>query len=136
MTRRSGRSGGRRDYPRTARLNELLREVLAEELERIDDDRLSLVSITGIDVDPELSRARVFISAFDDPEPALEALDEHRVRLKRAIGSQARIRRTPELVFHADPAITHGTRVEEILRDLTDADADADADDGSEGRTR
>ena len=39
-------------YPRTARLNESLREVIAEELIRIDDERLSLVSITAIDVDP------------------------------------------------------------------------------------
>ena len=33
-------------YPRTARLNELLREIVAEELERIDDERLELVAIT------------------------------------------------------------------------------------------
>lgn len=128
--RQPGRSGGRRDYPRTARLNELLREILAEELERIDDDRVGLVSITGVDVDPELSRARVFISTLDDPEPVLEALEEHAGALKRAVGNQARIRRTPELMFQADPAVTGGARVEEILRQLEPSDDPARPDGG------
>ena len=48
--------------PRTVRLGELLREVLAEELERIDDPRLELVSITNVEVDAELNRA---IVSFD-----------------------------------------------------------------------
>ena len=43
-------NGGHR-YPRSARLNETLREVIAEELVRIDDDRLAFVTVTQIDVD-------------------------------------------------------------------------------------
>ena len=113
--RQPGRSGGRRDYPRTARLNELLREILAEELERIDDDRVGLVSITGVDVDPELSRARVFISTLDDPEPVLEALEEHAGALKRAVGNQARIRRTPELKHLPVLMITAEAKKENII---------------------
>ena len=42
-----------RRYPRTARVNELVREVVAEELERIDDERLELVTVTGVDVEPD-----------------------------------------------------------------------------------
>ena len=48
-------SGGHR-YPRSARLNETLREVIAEELVRIDDERLAFVTVTQIDVDNETSR--------------------------------------------------------------------------------
>ena len=40
-----------RDYPRSARLGELLRQIIADELERIDDDRLSFVAIAGVDVE-------------------------------------------------------------------------------------
>ena len=43
-----------RKYPRTARLNESLLEVLAEELERLSDPRLELVTITGVDVTRDL----------------------------------------------------------------------------------
>ena len=41
-----------RQYPRTARINELLREILADELERIDDERLDLVTVTGVTSTP------------------------------------------------------------------------------------
>ena len=40
-------------YPRTARLNQSLREVIAEALTRIDDERLDMVTITSIDVDSD-----------------------------------------------------------------------------------
>ena len=46
-----------RDYPRTARLNTLVQQILAEELERIDDERLEFVVITSVVVDGDLGRA-------------------------------------------------------------------------------
>ena len=51
-------------YPRTARLNESLREVIAEALTRIDDERLDMVTITSIDVDPEMNRAIVYFDSL------------------------------------------------------------------------
>ncbi len=108
-----------RDYPRTARLNELLREVIAGEIERIDDDRIGFVSVSGVDVDNELTRAKVYLSALDDdPELLVEALEDHRGQIRKAIGDQARLRRVPELEFSTDPAIEAGSRVEEILAQL------------------
>jgi ribosome-binding factor A len=111
-----------RDYPRTARLNELLREILASELDRLGDDELGVVTITGIDVDKELTRAIVYVSSLDgDPAALLERLAGHRGQLKKAIGMQARLRRVPDLQFTADPAVEAGGRVEEILAELRDA---------------
>ena len=49
-------SGGAREYPRTARVNELVREIVADELERIDDPRLEWVSVTAVEVTTELSQ--------------------------------------------------------------------------------
>lgn len=131
MTRRS-RGGSRRQYPRTARLNQLLREILAEELELIDDDRLGLLTVIEVDVDAELSRAILYYMVHDEDrtDDAQAALDDHRIRLQGAIGRQARIKRVPELVFRADEVTAHAARIEEILRDLpeTAPDADAEAD--------
>jgi ribosome-binding factor A len=118
-------SGGARDFPRTARVNELLREILGDELERIDDSRLEWVSVTAVDVNPELSGATVYYSSLGgeeaDPE-VLEALAEHRVRLQAAIGRQARLRRTPELHFKPDSGVRTGLRVEELLAELAEED--------------
>lgn len=117
------RPAAKRHYPRTARLNTLLQEIVAEALERVEDDRLELVTVTGVEVDADLNRAVVYVSAFTEPDADAEllaALSEHRVAIKRAIGDEARIRKTPEVAFAIDPAVRAGARVEEILRGLDD----------------
>ena len=129
MSRRrpASRSGGHRRYPRTARVNEAMREVIAEELELLDDDRLELVTVTGVSADPDLRHATVWFSALTGPAgevAAGEALTEHRVRLQAAVARQLQFRQTPLLQFTADPAITSGLRIEEILRNLPSRAAD------------
>ncbi|HVJ96801.1 MAG TPA: ribosome-binding factor A, partial [Acidimicrobiia bacterium] len=49
-------------YPRTARVNEVMLEVLADELERMSEPRLELVTLTGVDVSRDLAHAKVFYS--------------------------------------------------------------------------
>jgi ribosome-binding factor A len=105
---------------RMDRVNQVVQEVLADELERIDDARLNLVTITGVRVEPGLSHAVVWFSSLSqgDPEGVAVALGEHRIRFQSAIGRQLRLRGTPLLSFSPDPAIALGSRVEELLRDL------------------
>jgi len=109
-------------YPRTARVNELLREVVAEEVERLrdGDPRLELLTVTGVTCDPDLRHATVWLSSL--AEDVAAALAEDRVALQAAIGRQVRLRRTPQLTFAADPAVALGSRVEDILRTLGGAD--------------
>lgn len=117
MTRRSQS----RDYPRTARLNSLVQEIVASELERIDDDRLMHVVVTNVVVDGDLSRAAVYYdhSGDDDADDEIqEAFAELRVRLQAAVGKQAHIRRTPELRFESDGVIRDARRIEDVLRGL------------------
>ena len=111
-------------YPRTARVNQVLREVVADALERVsdEDERLLLVTVTAIDVDPDLRRARVFFASRQDG--VREALDEQRVRLQAAISKQVRLKRTPQLSFVPDPAVSSGQHVESILRALKSHDPD------------
>ncbi len=120
---RSQPAGGRR-YPRSARVNEVLREVLAEEIERLAelDTRLGLLTVTAVQADPDLRRATVLFAALGDE--AAEALGEARVRLQAAVGRQVHLKRTPRLAFGADPAVAAGQRIEDILRDLHRRDRD------------
>ena len=119
--------------PRMDRVNQVVQEVLADELERVDDERLELVTITGVRVEPGLSHAVVWFSSLSrgDPEGVAMALGEHRIRFQAAIGSQLRLRGTPQLAFVPDPAIALGSRVEELLRDLQKGDLHRNEDDGS-----
>jgi ribosome-binding factor A len=113
--------GDQRRYSRLDRVNQALREVLADELERIDDPRLELVTITGVKVEPDLRHAHVWFDTLREGHKEAAALLDHRVRLQAAIGRQLRLKRTPELAFGPDPAIAVGTRVEDILRKLHEA---------------
>lgn len=105
-------------YSRLDRVNEALREVLGDELERIDDERLELVTVTGVKTSPDLAHAIAWFDTLTDTEAVAAALADHRIRLQAAVGRELRLKRTPELTFQADPAIAVGTRVEEILRGL------------------
>lgn len=138
MGRRSHRSSGTaRSYPRTARVNQLVQEIVAEEIEHLDDDRLGLLTVTAVEVEPDLRHAKVFYTAMaaDDsgpPDGALadpleqrsevrDALAEHRTHLQAAIGRQSRLKRTPELAFEPDTVVRQAERLEEILRDISAA---------------
>jgi len=114
-----GRSSHR--YPRTARLNELLHQIIAEEIEKIDDNRLDLVTVMTVEVEPDLRHATVYAdtpTGAERDEEMLEALNEHRIALQAAIARQARIKRTPLLAFRADIVERQAARVEEMLRGL------------------
>jgi ribosome-binding factor A len=116
-SRRGGHSSAHR-YPRVSRVNQVVQEVLAEELERRSDtdERLSLLTVTGVTVDPDLRHAVVYLSSMG--QDAADALEEHRVALQAAVGRQTRLKRTPRLSFEVDPAVVHGAAVEEALRRL------------------
>ncbi|MEM9038025.1 MAG: 30S ribosome-binding factor RbfA [Actinomycetota bacterium] len=136
MSRRA--RGQRRDFARTERVGELVRQIVAEELAREGDERLELVSITGVEVDNELEKAVVFYDVLDEDatDEVEAALWEIKGRLRSAVGRQAHIRRTPDLVFELDPSIAAGRRVEELLAglDISDED-DAPSSDGADGPT-
>ena len=126
-----------RQYPRTARINELLRQILADALERVDDDRTVLVTVTGVLCEPDLRHAVVF---FDGPAGEAgdaevgAALDELRPRLQGAIARQARLKRTPELSFEPDPAIRSGERIDNLLRRVGPVEGADDGADDQSGR--
>ncbi|HWF22834.1 MAG TPA: ribosome-binding factor A [Acidimicrobiales bacterium] len=121
-------------YARSLRVNQVLRQILAEELERLADadERLRLVTITAVDTAPDLRTARVYLSSMSDD--AAEALSERRVQLQRSMGKQVRMKRTPLLAFELDPAVVAGGRVEDVLRRLHQLEQDRQADEGQTER--
>lgn len=155
---RTRRPPTNRQYPRTARLNTLLQEIVADFFERVDDDRFEMLTVTGVEVDNDLNRAQVFVSALggvplsnpdlehggdgstppaggspDADEELLDALADYRKPVQAKIGREARIRKTPEVVFVIDPAVRSGARIDEILAAISPSGTDpADGDDEPE----
>ena len=93
--------------------------MIAEDLIRIEDERLDFVTITSIDVDPEMNRAIVYFDSMfgeEGDEGVIEAMNEHRPRLQASINRQMHARKTPILSFRPDEVIRSAARIEELLR--------------------
>ena len=132
--RRKARPPTNRQFPRTARLNTLLQEIIAGYLERVDDDRLGFLTVTGVEVDSDLNRAMVYVSTLADEsydDELLEALGEYRKAAQGEVARSARIRKTPEVVFQLDPAVRTGARIENILASLDNPGSETSDDDES-----
>jgi ribosome-binding factor A len=114
---------GAHGYPRVARVNEVLREVVADALERLADaeEDMGLVTVTGVECSPDLRTAVVYLSSLTDE--AREILELRRVQLQREVADQVRLKRTPRLSFAVDPAVVHGAMVEDVLRRWAEPEA-------------
>lgn len=129
MKRRRPRSGtARTGAPRTARLNQIVQEIVAEELERIADERLGLLTVVAVEVSGDLRRATVWYTSLSngvaEDEQLSASLEEHRVQLQAAINRQTRMRRTPVLAFKPDVVTRRAQRVEDILRGVAPPEPD------------
>ena len=130
--KRQPKGGSSHGYPRTARLSEVLREVIADELIKIDDERLDMVTVTAIDVDPEMNRAIVYFDSLfgeEGDQGIIDALSEFRPRLQASINRQMHARKTPILSFRPDEVIRSAARIEELLRQQPDTSPISSLDD-------
>jgi ribosome-binding factor A len=101
------------------RVNEVVREVVAAELDQLADPRLGLVTITGVEVSADLRHATVYYAALGTHDPATaEALASAAPHLRRTLGREVVLKYLPALHFREDPAIEAGARLEEIIRGL------------------
>lgn len=114
-------------YPRSRRLNAIVQEVLAEEVERLTDPRLAMVTVTGVSVAPDMRHAIVFFSTLDlsDLPQAQAGLQAAAPRLRTAIGREVRIKFTPELQFVPDQGVVQGERIDALLRELATEEEDS-----------
>lgn len=112
-------------FQRTDRIGELVREIVASELERIGDERLELVTVTAVKVDGSLDHAQVFYSAFtaeadDRLDEVTEALEEVRWPIQQVVNREVRARRTPQIRFRPDHVLTEALHIEDLLAGIAD----------------
>ena len=109
---------------RLDRIADRIREDLSELIiMRMNDPRLSGVSITGVKVDRELAYAEIFVSAIEGQERAreiMEGLEHASGFLRHALAQTIELRTFPRLRFHWDPTPERADRVERILASLRD----------------
>ena len=115
--------------PRMRKVNEHLREVIAEEVTGLKDPRLGFVTVTGVECAPDLRHAIVWYSVLgtaEEQSATAEALESAAPKIQAVVGSQVRLKYTPVLEFRVDPSIEHGARISKILHDLETEESSPD----------
>jgi ribosome-binding factor A len=110
------------ESPRTHRVGELIKEELSEMILReLKDPRIGFVTITGVDVTPDLRHADVFISVLGskkEREASLAALQNSAGFLRKELSSRIEMKYFPDLKFRIDPSIEEGMKIDKIIRKL------------------
>lgn len=106
---------------RPEKVAHLMRRELAEILDRrLRDPRLStMISVTDVEVTPDLSFARVYVAVHGGPEDqqkAMQALTHAAGFVRRELGPRLGLREVPEVRFLLDESLERGARVDELLR--------------------
>ena len=104
------------------RMSDRIHQILSHLLMReISDPRLQDITVTDVELDPELMYAKVFISAMGDESREAEVMKAIRRAggfLRREIGKRIRLRHTPELHFHWDHSLERANRINQLISSL------------------
>lgn len=103
------------------RVNESLREVLSEGVAELKDPRIGFVTVTGVEVSPDLRSARVYVSVLGPDrarERSLTGLGAAHGVLQARLARELRLKRTPQLTFEYDPSVERGVRMTQLIDEL------------------
>jgi ribosome-binding factor A len=112
---------------RMRRVNEAIRETLAEALVELKDPRIGFVTVTGVETSPDLRHARVYVSVLGNErkrEQSLEGLESAHGVLQSRLASELRMKRTPQLTFQYDPTVAEGVRMTKLIDELAPDDSE------------
>lgn len=121
-----------KEFDRTQRLGQLLKEEISRLLHReVKDSRIGFVTITDVEVTPDLMQATVYVQVSGDDErkgEALAGLSSAGGFIRSRLGRELRIRRAPELHFVIDRTQERAARINELLAEM----AEESSEDGNE----
>lgn len=88
---------------------------------KLKDPRLGFVTITHVDVSPDIKQAKVFYSVLGDDKvkkKTQEALEKAAGFLQRELAAVITLRYTPKLTFHFDDSVSRGLEIDRVIRDI------------------
>ena len=116
---------------RTRQVGVMLREELDDIIRReVKDPRIGFMSITNVDVPPDLRTARVYISVLGTDQERRDTLDALRSAagfIRHHLKPRLRMRQIPDLEFRDDRSMEYAEQISATLRELKSADAERPA---------
>ena len=124
-----GTSLMKKESRRSQRVADLVRaEISSLLLIEAHDPAVKGVTVTGVEMSPDLQSARVYFSVLggkSERESAAEGLGRAAGYLRREVGRRCALRYAPELHFIPDLSLERGARVEELLQQVLPPPKDA-----------
>jgi ribosome-binding factor A len=108
----------KRSSGRPHKLGDLIQRELSELLQReLRDPRVGMITITGVDVSPDLSHAKVFYTTLDAShvEEAAKGLKRAAGFLRSQLARRIKLYTTPELRFEYDESVERGDRLSRLI---------------------
>lgn len=105
---------------RLARVSETLQHEISSIVKKeLADPRLEGITITEVDVSPDLKYATVYITSLTiSAEEALKALKKAKGKIKSYIGKELSLRYLPELDFKEDKSLEQAEKIEKIIKNI------------------
>ena len=104
------------------RMSGQIRKILSQLILRdVADPRLQGITITEVELDPELLFAKIYVNALGEEERQPEvmfALERAKGYLRREVAKRVRLRKAPELIFRWDSSLERSERINELLSTL------------------
>jgi len=119
---------------RQRRVAELIHEEISNILQfETHDPRIGFVTVTGVEVSPDLRRATIFISHLTESDAdVLAGLRSATPFFRRVLGQHVHLRYTPELRFELDHSILYGQRIDALLSKIDIPPAEDNEPEGDE----
>ncbi|MDG2031864.1 MAG: 30S ribosome-binding factor RbfA [Phycisphaerales bacterium] len=121
MKTRNSKDDSGSSSTRIARVRSSIQKSIQASLSRgLGDPRIrGLVSVTDVDVAPDLSQARIKISVVPDKYESrvIRGLQSASGRLRADVGQSARLRKVPKLVFEIDRSLKNQAEIEALVRE-------------------
>jgi ribosome-binding factor A len=112
----------KRGQGRPQKLGDLIQRELSELLQReLRDPRVGMITITGVDVSPDFSHAKVFFTVLEKQrlEDAREGLRRAAGFLRSRLARRIKLYTTPELRFEYDESVERGDRLSRLINSVT-----------------
>ena len=103
---------------RPQKLGDLIQRELSDLVQReLRDPRVGMITITSVDVSPDLSHAKIFFTVLEKeklPE-TLEGLKRSAGFLRAQLAKRIKMYTTPELRFVYDESVERGDRLSRLI---------------------
>lgn len=126
---------------RPDRIGEEIRKIISDMLlHGLKDPRLdSMISITAVDVTSDYSYATVYFTVLgmgtgtseEALQDVIDGFESSKGFIRKRVGSELRLKHTPELIFKVDHSLEYGRHIDEIIETLEYSEDNTDGSDGN-----